>query len=516
MARSSDKPFLRIAVAAGAFLLCYWSVFSALAGQWAANSTYSYRFAVPLISAYIVWWRWSAIKAAYSAPDYRRGGVLLGLGLSMLTIGHLGALMSLEGMSLIPTLAGLISLLAGGAVLRVIWFPLGYLLLMLPVWGHLFRSLEAPSQHLSATIGTWLLAACGIPALQQGTRIMLPSMSLDVLPECSGISQLTALTVMVLPAAYLWLKTSASRAALILLALVTAYLSNGARIAMLGLLTVKGVSVSGTNSPIHFLPGFLTASLAYLIIWGCGSFFSRFQPASRSQQLAPVLSVERRPLAARPWVEAAMLCLLVCAGAAQLLAIPQTRSNTDLQSLPTDIADWTAESIRDPASSPFLGFDEGFLGVYPTPSGQRRFIDMDDQVLRTYRGIAGTRVHLYVGYYGHQESGKELSSDVSRPLQHVSSVVSLRDAPNLLTVREVEQREPDHRRGLVFWYDINGRTVDSLYKAKVYTLWDTLTRWRSNGAVVMLAWDTRDGGSREEALAFAQTLLPVLHHCLPS
>jgi EpsI family protein len=515
MTSGQDKPLARVLVAAAAFLLCYAGVLWSLADLWATNSTYSYGFAVPLISAYIVWSRWSDVKRAYSAPDYLWGCVLLLVGVTMLTIGHLGALMSLEGTSLIPTLAGLVLLLGGRQVLRVVWFPLTYLLLMLPLWSYLFRGLELPSQQLSATIGTRLLTAAGVPALQQGTRIVLSSVSLDVLPECSGINQLIALTVMALPAAYLWLDRRATRLALISIALVAGYLSNGARIAVLGLLTVKGINVSDTHSPIHLLPGFLTASLAYLTIWGCLSLFSRLN-RSQSSHIESGPSDGRDAIHKRRiWVDATVLGAMVCVSAVPLLAArASVRSDFQLESLPREIAGWRMESGAEPTSARFLGFDVDLVGGY-SPHEQRHFTGVDDQVLRTYRNANG-RLQLYVGYYASQGREKELASDISRGLQRASSSVALASGPGTLILKEVEQREAGRDRGVIFWYDVNGRVVASLYAAKGYTLWDTLTRRRSNGAVIMIAWDVRDGGNRQDAIAFAEALLPVLRGYLPS
>src|SRR5262245_50536679 len=111
MVRTTDKALVRVVMAAAAFTLCNAGILWSLANQWAINSTYSYGFAVPLITGYIVWSRWSEIKEACGTPDYAAGGALLLLGVTMLSVGHLGALTSLEGISLLPTLTGLVLLL---------------------------------------------------------------------------------------------------------------------------------------------------------------------------------------------------------------------------------------------------------------------------------------------------------------------------------------------------------------------------------------------------------------------
>src|SRR4030095_9618541 len=147
-----NKSLVRVVMAAVAFMLCYGGVLWNLSSFWAANSVYSYGFAVPLISGYIVCSRWSHVKMARFAPDYVWGPAFIVGGISILCVGRLGALASLEGISLIPVLAGLVLLLAGRQTLRAVWFPLTYLLLMLPVWSYLFNSLQTPSQEFSAAI----------------------------------------------------------------------------------------------------------------------------------------------------------------------------------------------------------------------------------------------------------------------------------------------------------------------------------------------------------------------------
>ena len=109
---------------------------------------------------------------------------------------------------------------------------------------------------LSAKIAVNVLhvrSAC--PSLRQETNILLPSVTLAVLRECSGVNQLIALTAMVLPAAYLWLDTNARRVALILFSVVVSYLGNGLRIALVGWLAVKGLGDGDLNGSYHLLQG---------------------------------------------------------------------------------------------------------------------------------------------------------------------------------------------------------------------------------------------------------------------
>jgi len=77
-------------------------------------------------------------------------------------------------------------------------------------------------------------------------------------------------------------------------------------------------------------------------------------------------------------------------------------------------------------------------------------------------------------------------------------------------LREVVQQREQGPRGVLFWYVVNDRVTSNIYVAKLYTLWDAMTKWRTHGAVVMVAWDggeTDHNRGRAAALDFAGALL---------
>jgi EpsI family protein len=129
-------------------------------------------------------------------------------------------------------------------------------------------------------------------------------------------------------------------------------------------------------------------------------------------------------------------------------------------------------------------------------------------------------VDLYIGYYQRQEQGKELAGDASLALEAAASDLSLETESGTFELNEVVRETAETRRGVLFWYDINGRVVPDIYRAKRYAIWDALTRRRTNGAVVMIAWQGAPGvqaeAAREHAIRFARALMPVLRQHLPS
>jgi EpsI family protein len=187
-----------------------------------------------------------------------------------------------------------------------------------------------------------------------------------------------------------------------------------------------------------------------------------------------------------------------------------------LEMLPTTISSWRMVSIDSTPTRRLSGISEDLIGAYPTSAGVRRFTGVDDEISIVYENPSPVRLRLYVGYYRRQEEGRELAGDTGRVLAAASTPVSLNVRSETLTAREVIRADDGVQRGILYWYDINGRVVSDRYLAKAYTIWDGLVRQRTNGAVVMITWEgTRaEPDGRAHATAFARELLPVVRNYL--
>ena len=511
-----------VALAATAFGLCYIGVIITLVTTWASSYVYSYGFAVAFISGYMLWASSGKLRTLDIVPDYLFGVPVTLAGIAMLAAGHLGALVSLQQLSLLVTLAGFILMLFGRRVLHAMWVPLLYLLLAMPVWDPLLGRLRPPSQVLSGGIAVSLLHSIGVPAVQEGTLIVLPNLILDVLPECSGVNQLMAIVAMTLPAAYLWLNGYARRVTLVGIAVAIAYLSNGFRIAVVGFLAHQGLG-NGDMRNMHLFEGLAVSVLGYMLIFGCLSLLANAQQPNRRQDHGSTFVAStgdaKRTRGRRLWLEVGVLMAVVFVGALPFVFRPaNVRLDNALHSLPGRIGDWTIDTVPKPVAVRFPALDSELLHAYPNSSDQR-FSAADDDLVRVYRTASGERVRLYIGYYRHQQQGKELTGDVSHALRTAASPLELTlDAGTI----EINQVVPDAtiQRGLIFWYDLNGRIVADMYLAKAYMVWDALTRRRTNGAVIMVAWEYPAGvefdASRLKAIGFVRELVPLLRYYMPS
>jgi EpsI family protein len=509
-----------LVLAGVAFAACYGSVIRTLAETWATSYAYSYGFAVLLVSAYVLWTKSKQLKALRPVPDYVIGIPVTLAGVAMLSAGRLGLLASIQEASLVVTLAGLVLLLYGRLAFSYVWFPLGYLLLGIPMWDTVIARLQPPSQNLSAWIASGLIHTLGIPVLREGTRLVLPNVALEVMRECSGVNQLLAIVAMALPAAYLSLKSNARRTALVCLAVVTSYLSNGVRIALVGFLAYRGLS-NGDLRGMHLFEGLAVSVVGYVALFGCLSLLSKGERTdgrleSAAAQVSPKIVRRRRAV-----LEAVTLAVVLAVGGFRVFFQPaDVRLKGDLETFPVRVGEWTLDRFAEPSGVRFPAIDDELVHAYPSPSGERRFVALDDELVRVYRNTAGQQLRLYVGYHRSQQEGKELTGEAGHALDAAATPLTVQLGSGSVELGQVQEDRPNRSRGVLYWYDFNGRVFSRMYRAKQYLVWDALTRRRTNGAVVMVEWESRDNAdvelSRANAAAFAQSILPLLPNFIPS
>jgi len=487
---------------------------------WVSSSVYSYGFVVLLVSAYLVWTSLADLRKLPPEPDAVFGVPVMLAGVALLAVGHAALMTSLQEASVVITLAGFVLMFFGRTMLGRVWFPLAYLLIGLPIWDVVIGRLQPPSQILSARFAANILHLIGIPVLWDSMKVVLPNLTMEVMRECSGVNQLFAIVAMALPAAYLLLGNKLSRAILVGLAIVVAYVSNGVRIALVGFLAYHGLS-SGDLRGVHMLEGLAVSLLGYVLLFGCLTVLLRLQGTRERTATVWMPRSSRLPAA---WCARLELGALLAVLALGVFAIPfsplDIRLREDFRGFPSRIEDWTLDTRPGPVAVKFPVIDDELVHAYPSASGERRFSVPDDDLVRRYRNAGGERIDLYIGYHRSQRDGKQLGGDAGRALNAVASPVQLEVGSNKIELGHVVNDRPLSRRDVLYWYDLNGRIVDNPYAAKGYMAWDALTRGRTNGAVVMIAWEVPTGADaaahEKHAVGFAKAVLALLPRYMPS
>jgi exosortase len=220
----------------GLLIICYAQILYRMAVQWATDENMGHGFFVPLVAGYIAWHRRDALTF-----DPRQGNlwglatVILAALLSL--VATLGAELFTARLSFIVALFGVILYLGGTRWLKVLLFPLGLLLFMIPIPAIIYAQLTLHLQILASQLGEMLITLMGIPVLRAGNTLQLPSQTLDIAEACSGIRSLLSLMFLSLVFAYFMDKKVWMRWALLVATIPIAIGANGIRVALTGLLS---------------------------------------------------------------------------------------------------------------------------------------------------------------------------------------------------------------------------------------------------------------------------------------
>lgn len=172
--------------------LAYGFVLVSLVGQWADDPNYAHGFFVPIMSAWLAWRRRDRFEAAPRSPSAM--GILVVLaGAALYLAGVLAAELFTTRVSLVIVIAGLVLALEGSARLRVMAFPVGFLLFMIPLPYVIYYRLTFPLQLVSSRVAAGLLTAAGLPVVREGNVLHLEGYSLEVVTACSGLRSIMTL-----------------------------------------------------------------------------------------------------------------------------------------------------------------------------------------------------------------------------------------------------------------------------------------------------------------------------------
>ncbi|HEX4143134.1 MAG TPA: exosortase/archaeosortase family protein [Pirellulales bacterium] len=126
------------------------------------------------------------------APSARAAGIgLLSLGLGIRLLATFFPNLTPEMYSFVPAILGTFILVGGWKFLVWAGPPLGFLIFMFPLPSFLDAGLLGPLQRLATDCSTYCLQTLGIAAVNEGNRIGLGEVNLDIVEACSGLRMLT-------------------------------------------------------------------------------------------------------------------------------------------------------------------------------------------------------------------------------------------------------------------------------------------------------------------------------------
>lgn len=247
------------------FVVLYWGVLVKLIHDWATDDNYSHGFLIVPLAAYFAWERRHKLAALPVKPSALGLVVILG-SIAVLLAGLLGAELFLTRISIVGLIAGAVIFILGWGHLRALLFPIGFLILMVPIPAIIFNQIAFPLQLLASRFGESVLSALSIPVLREGNVIVLANTSLEVAEACSGIRSLVSLLTLGIVYGYFIDRRIAVRVLLALATIPVAIVTNGLRVAGTGV-AAHYYGPSAAEGFFHTFSGWLVFVAAFMLLF---------------------------------------------------------------------------------------------------------------------------------------------------------------------------------------------------------------------------------------------------------
>lgn len=459
-----------------------------LLGQWGRDD-YSHGPFIPFISAFFIWQRRSQLAAAGISPSWR-GPILVAIGLLLLILGDYATLFVLLHFSLWIVIVGVILSFIGLRALRVLAFPLTYLLTALPLPIFFYNTLSSQLQLWSSALGVGFLQAIGVTAFREGNVIDLGPVQLQVAEACSGIRYLFPLTALALLCAYLYRDRLWKRIVLVVSALPVSIFINGLRIGIVGVL-VEFYGQQAAEGFLHLFEGWILffATLVLLVIemW----ILCKIQPLPGSTKLSNRFSLEIVPDSTGTVTDASNIVparqskFPAYAGSLALI-LPVALLSSSISTRPEIVPDRSAFVDFSMRIGEWQGNPQP---VEPQLISALRF---DDYLLADYAAPGKGPLTLYMAYYQSQRKGQSAHSPQSCMPGggwEITSKGTVSLPINGLTepVNRVLIQKDRQKQLVLYWFKQRDRILSNEYLVKLYLLWDGMIRQRSDGALIRLS-----------------------------
>ena len=218
------------------------------------------------VGALLLWWRRRAIAAAADRPRPAWGWPLLLLALVLYVVGGAQDIIMFQTSSQIPLLAALLLLFGGTGALRAAWFPLFFLLFMVPLPEALVAAVTAPLKSAVSAVASQLLYLAGYPVGRSGVVITVGHYQLLVADACAGLNSMFTLESLGMLYMHLMGHTRLARNVTLALLLVpVAFVANIVRVVILVLVTYHLGDEAGQGF-VHGFAGIVLFVVALLLM----------------------------------------------------------------------------------------------------------------------------------------------------------------------------------------------------------------------------------------------------------
>lgn len=229
------------------------------------------------ISCWLFYRKWPEMwQASAGRSPSAAGWPIFIFGLLLYIIGRSQDILIFEIGSLIWLLAALLLLLRGGAALKAQWFPLFFMLFMIPLPGPLVDTVTMPMKMAVSYVAEYVLYWVGYPIARQGVILQIGQYKLLVADACAGLHTLFTLEALGLLYLNIVRHNAAVRnIALAIFIVPISFTANVIRVMVLTLITYHFGDAAGQGF-LHGFAGMVLFLSALLLIIGVDSLLQLF------------------------------------------------------------------------------------------------------------------------------------------------------------------------------------------------------------------------------------------------
>jgi exosortase len=243
----------------------FWTTFAEMANKWSTEPQYSHGYLVPLFAAVLLWLKRDDLDTGELAPNWWGFALLLG-SIALRLCGAHFYVDSLDAISILPCLAGLVLLFGGAPLFKWSWPAIVFLLFMVPLPFRVETALQYPLRRIGTESSVYVMQTIGFPALAEGNVIILNESRIGVAEACSGLRMLMIFFALTTAVAMISRRPLWERTLVVFSAFPIALIANVARITITGMLYWLEYSELA-EIVFHDVAGWLMMPLALFLLW---------------------------------------------------------------------------------------------------------------------------------------------------------------------------------------------------------------------------------------------------------
>ncbi|MCH8292486.1 EpsI family protein [Candidatus Poribacteria bacterium] len=507
--------------------------------RWFRNeSYYSHGILIPLLSAFLIWRVRRQLREIPIQCD-NSGLLMLVGGLLMHLLSAWMRIHFTSGLSIVMVLFGMVWYLLGFKMTKALWFPLFFLVFMVPMPMDLISRTTLHLKLFAASLGSSLTNFLGTPNIQEGSIVYLPTTVVTIDAPCSGLRSL--ITFLAMGSLYAYLASGGKtlvnlrKWSLVLLCVPIAIFANLIRVVLILIIANRyGIAII-TNDFLHKSFGLLVFVIGLISFFVIAKILKLQIPLTDQQSEKKgnkkgIIGKERKQKemnsqipsflssqsSIQGWLKPLGITgiLLAAVGGITFGAYSELMDDgvRYTHSFPQVIGDWRATSdwyAQNPETAREV-FD---------------ILETEDTIHREYRDLSGNSVGLVIVYSPHNRKVAH-PPDIcfqgggwQQQLKDTLPVLYGLDS-GLSQINRLVLDKGGAKQIALYWYKSGNRQTSSYLNQQVgYLLNSTLRRKSRSVALIRLTTyaDSADQipSKTQQLKAFAEQVVPLVNRTLP-